>query len=297
MKLALGTVQFGLNYGVSNLQGQVNKSQVQEILEQALSLGINTLDCAPVYGNSEQVIGESIFDSNFNIITKIPALSNEQESLLEYFEQSLQKLQTKSLHGLLLHQANNLITHPKCQDLFQQLLSLKKQKRINEIGASLYSPEQLKTIAATYPIDIAQVPINIFDQRFLAKEIIDLCREKQIKLHVRSLFLQGLIFFNERNLPTYFSPFKEKLLAFSQLAKHLNCTELALALSIVAQDSHYSYNVIEKLIIGVCNTAQLNQIVQAYQQASTLAVTIEELKTLKDNRLELINPSYWPQKE
>ena len=89
MKLALGTVQFGLNYGVSNLQGQVNKSQVQEILEQALSLGINTLDCAPVYGNSEQVIGQSIADSNFNIITKIPALSNEQDSLLEYFEQSL----------------------------------------------------------------------------------------------------------------------------------------------------------------------------------------------------------------
>ena len=297
MKLALGTVQFGLNYGVSNHQGQVPKSQVKDIIEQALSLGINTLDCAAAYGDSEQVLGELISNSDFNIITKIPALADEQTSLLDYFEQSLKKLQQKNIHALLLHQADNLITHAQKQQLFQQLQSLKQQNLTKKIGASLYSPEQFRTIALNYPIDIAQVPINVFDQRFLAQDIIHLCRKKQIKLHVRSLFLQGLIFINEQNLSQYFVPFKDKLLAFSQLAKYLNCSKLTLALAIVAQESHNTNDIVEKLVIGVCNTEQLNQIVQAYQQAMVLAVTIEELVTLKDNRLKLINPSYWPQKE
>ena len=293
MKLALGTVQFGLNYGVSNQQGQVSKTQVQEILAQALSLGIKTLDCAAAYGESEHVLGEVIANSNFNIITKIPALPHEQASLFDYFEQSLQKLQQKSVHGLLLHQADNLITHPKKQQIFQQLQSLKQQGLAKLIGASLYSPEQLHYIALHYPIDIAQVPINIFDQRFLAKDIIELCRQKRIKLHARSLFLQGLIFLQEQELPQYFTPYKDKLNAFSQLAKHLACSKLTLALAIVAQESRNYNDVIDKLVIGVCNSEQLDEIVQAYQQAITLAVSIEELTLLKDKRLELINPSLW----
>jgi len=297
MKLALGTVQFGLNYGVSNKQGQVSKSQVKDILEQALSLGIDTLDCASAYGDSEQVLGALVSQGDFNIVTKIPALADEYTSLVHYFKSSLEKLQQESVYALLLHHSENLITHPYKKQLFQQLQSLKHRKLTQNIGVSLYSPEQLKTIALHYPIDIVQVPVNIFDQRFLAKDIIGLCRKKQIKLHVRSLFIQGLIFIDMPNLPQYFTPFKDKLLAFSQLANYLGCSKLTLALAIVAQDSLDTYDVIEKLVIGVCNVVQLNQIVQAYQQARTLTVTIEELATLKDNRLELINPSYWPNKE
>ena len=57
MKLAIGTAQFGLNYGISNTQGQVDKAQVADILSLGASLGIDTLDCAGAYGNSEQILG------------------------------------------------------------------------------------------------------------------------------------------------------------------------------------------------------------------------------------------------
>lgn len=293
MKLALGTVQFGLDYGVSNQQGQVSKAQVKEILLEAKSLGIDTLDCAAAYGESERTLGEQIVDSDYDIITKIPELTREQTSIISSFEQSLQRLQKKSIHGLLFHQADNLITHPKSIALFQQLQTLKQQQRVEHIGVSVYNPEQLRHIAAHYPIDIAQVPINIFDQRFLADEMIDLCREKHIRLHVRSLFLQGLILIKEIDLPQYFAPYKDKLLAFSQLAEHLGCSKLALALAIVAPNSHSYADVIDKIVVGVCNKKQLSEIVQAYEQASTLGVTIEELRSVADTRLELINPSLW----
>ena len=293
MKLAIGTVQFGLNYGVSNQQGQVSKAQVNEILLEAKSLGVNTLDCAAAYGESEQVLGELIAAADFKIITKIPALNSQQTSLIEHFGQSLENLQQKSVHGLLFHQADNLISHPRSDELFKQLLHLKQEKLANKIGASLYHPNQLHQIASRYPIDIVQVPINVFDQRFLAKQNIELCRQKNIKLHARSLFLQGLVFIKEQELPQYFAPYKDKLLAFELLAKHLACSKLALALAIAAKQSRRYQDVIEKMVIGVCNKEQLNEIVQSYQQATTLAVSIEELTLLKDERLELINPSLW----
>lgn len=293
MRLALGTVQFGLNYGVSNQQGQVSKTQIEEILEQALSLGIDTLDCAAVYGESEQVLGKLTASSSFNIITKIPPLNHQQDSLLDYFEQSLKNLQQKQVHGLLMHQANDLITHPERDCFFQQLQRLKQQGKVKQIGVSVYSPEQLQQIAQHFPINLAQVPVNVFDQRFLTNETIDLCSQKNIKLHARSLFLQGLVFINEQDLPNYFAPYKAKIAEFSKLAKYLACSKLTLALAIVAQESLNLNNVFEKLVIGICNCQQLNEVVQAYQQATTLAVTIEELAALEDKRLELINPSLW----
>lgn len=293
MKLALGTAQFGLDYGISNSQGQVPYSQVKDILEHASALGINTLDCAGSYGNSEKVLGELPESGHFNIISKIPALTNNETSINKYLQRSLMHLQRDEIDVLLFHQADNLITHPKKKQLFKQLQILKSQNVVKKIGVSVYSPEQLQTIADNFSIEVAQVPINIFDQRFISKDIINLCQEKQIKLHARSLFLQGLLFIEQERLVSYFTPFKDKLKAFSQLAKHLNCSTLSLALAIVTQESFSHNNVIEQLVVGVCNVEQLTEIVDAYSQATTLNISKNELLILADSRVGFINPSMW----
>lgn len=293
MKLALGTAQFGLDYGISNSQGQVPHSQVKDILEHASALGINTLDCAGAYGNSEKVLGELSESGHFNIISKIPALTNNETSINKYLQQSLIDLQRDEIDVLLFHQADNLITHPKKQQLFAQLQTLKTQNVVKKIGVSVYNPEQLQTVSDNFSIEVAQVPVNIFDQRFISKKIINLCQAKHIKLHARSLFLQGLLFIEQEQLASYFTPFKDKLNAFSQLAKHLNCSTLSLALAIVTQDSFSHYNVIEQLVVGVCNVEQLTEIVDAYSQATTLNIPKNELLTLADSRVGFINPSMW----
>jgi aryl-alcohol dehydrogenase-like predicted oxidoreductase len=293
MKLALGTAQFGLDYGISNSQGQVPYSQVKDILEHASALGINTLDCAGSYGNSEKVLGELPESGHFNIISKIPALTNNETSINKYLQRSLMHLQRDEIDVLLFHQADNLITHPKKKQLFKQLQILKSQNVVKKIGVSVYSPEQLQTVADNFSIEVAQVPINIFDQRFISKDIINLCQEKQIKLHARSLFLQGLLFIEQERLVSYFTPFKDKLKAFGQLAKHLNCSTLSLALAIVTQESFSHNNVIEQLVVGVCNVEQLTEIVDAYSQATTLNISKNELLILADSRVGFINPSMW----
>lgn len=329
MKLALGTVQFGLDYGISNKQGQVDKAQVADIINLAISLGIDTLDCAGAYGNSEQVLGallnqelkqelkQNLKQSSplnaFNIVSKIPALTHEQDSIMEFFTTSLKHLQTDKIDSLLFHHADNLLNHPKKEYLFQQVNALKKTGKINRIGVSVYTPEQLSLIAMNYPIDIAQVPMNVFDQRFMSTDIIQLCQHKKIKLHVRSLFLQGLLLLESDELPPYFAPYKNKLLAFTKLATHLNCSKLTLALAIVAQDllcfkvnnkrKHHadieikssieSEDIIEKIVVGVCSTTQLAEIVTAYQKAKELTISAQELVNLADDRLAFINPSLW----
>jgi len=222
---------------------------------------------------------------------------------MEYFSQSLTNLQTDTIDTLLVHHADNLLSHPNRETFFQQLQRLKSQQRVKRIGASLYNPAQLIALSEQYAIDVAQVPLNIFDQRFIADNIISLCDKKNVKLHVRSLFLQGLLFIEANKLPRYFSPYQDKLNAFFELAKHLSCSKLTLALAIVAQDlPNYltskalaikTRDVIEKVVVGVCSTEQLTEIVSAYQQAKKLPVSAEELSMLADQRLEFINPSLW----
>jgi aryl-alcohol dehydrogenase-like predicted oxidoreductase len=305
MKLALGTVQFGLDYGISNKNGQVDKGQVTDIINLAMSLGIDTLDCAGAYGESEQILGDIIAQlpshQQFNIISKISPLTNEQSSINDSFSMSLKNLHRDKIETLLFHRAENLLNHPKKELLFEQLQGLKSQGKVNRIGVSVYSPEQLKKIALNYPIELAQVPMNVFDQRFISSDMIKLCQQKNIKFHVRSLFLQGLLFIEHDKLPIYFAPYQEKLKCFSTLAKHLNCSKLALALVIVAQnslktkvnDTSEPNDIIEKVVVGVCSAKQLTEIVNAYQQAQNLPISMQELLSLADDRVGFINPAMW----
>ncbi|MFT6248958.1 MAG: aryl-alcohol dehydrogenase-like predicted oxidoreductase [Cognaticolwellia sp.] len=214
---------------------------------------------------------------------------------------SLKNLHRDKIETLLFHRAENLLNHPKKELLFEQLQGLKSQGKVNRIGVSVYSPEQLKKIALNYPIELAQVPMNVFDQRFISSDMIKLCQQKNIKFHVRSLFLQGLLFIEHDKLPIYFAPYQEKLKCFSTLAKHLNCSKLALALVIVAQnslktkvnDTSEPNDIIEKVVVGVCSAKQLTEIVNAYQQAQNLPISMQELLSLADDRVGFINPAMW----
>jgi aryl-alcohol dehydrogenase-like predicted oxidoreductase len=297
MKLALGTVQFGLDYGISNQHGQVPKDEVAKILALANDLGISSLDCAGAYGNSEKVLGELQASKHFSFISKIPALGQDLVSILPFFEQTLHDLNCEQLDTLLFHQADNLLNHPHKTKLFTELNQLKAQNLVKNIGVSIYEPEQLQTISKQFKLDIVQAPINVFDQRFISTSMLSFYYNTSLLIHARSLFLQGLLFIEEDKLPSYFSPYKEKILAFHELAKYLSCSKLTLALSILAQ---YSLNenvplnrVIDKVVVGVCNSQQLIEMVNAFQQAQSLNISITELNSLADHRLELINPSLW----
>lgn len=69
-KLALGTVQFGLEYGINNQAGQVSPEAIARILSECRLHGVDTLDTARTYGTSEAVLGQQDL-TGLRVVTKL----------------------------------------------------------------------------------------------------------------------------------------------------------------------------------------------------------------------------------
>lgn len=288
MKLALGTVQFGLDYGISNDKGRVSPIEIERILSTAKQHNITLLDSAAAYGDSEISIGKSSLNTAFDIVTKIPALKGNKPSLIENIKQSLTNLQCKSVDTLLLHDVADLISSEYKNITYQQLNHLKNKKLVNKIGVSLYQPEELIKTTEQFSIDVVQLPINCFDQRFNHKKIIENIKSNNIEVHARSVFLQGLLLMELNSIPSYFHPYRSRLQKLTDAAKKLNCDKLTLALAYVLSKSF-----IDKILVGCCSEQQLNEILTAYEKAQSLPLADNFFSTFCSTDQKLINPSLW----
>jgi len=277
-KLALGTAQFGLDYGVTNSEGKVQVEEVELILGCAKENSINTLDTAASYGNSEEVLG-SIGISDFQIITKTIPLKNGVDEVIKHFQQSLTFLNKSSVNGLLIHHFNE-IEHKNFNTLFKELTELKRQGLVNKIGFSTYTPEQVDFLLKNFDFDLIQVPFNIFDNRLIQGGQLQALNNKGMEVHARSVFLQGVLLdFN--NLSNYFSPWKKEFSIYQEIVKDNGLSLLECALNFVL-----NIREIDKVLLGVNSERQLKEIVQAVKRRSNLSA-------YPINDINLLNPSLW----
>lgn len=253
MKLALGTVQFGLDYGISNKKGKVSLDEIQNILDYAKSVGIDTLDTAQGYGDSEAVLGKFDLD-DFNIVTKTvhvdPKLDRVEnfERFKDCFFESQKKLGYIQLHGLMFHNVNDLLSSNGLA-LWDLLNDFKEKEYVRKIGVSVYKPEELDEIIKMVDVDIVQLPLNIVDQRFLP--LLPELKKRNIEVHTRSTFLQGLLLMNPDELDDYFEPIKPIL-------KQLPSNRLGTALGFVN-----SIPEVDKIVVGVTSLEEMQQIVNS----------------------------------
>ncbi|MBW8725401.1 MAG: aldo/keto reductase [Inquilinus limosus] len=196
--LGLGTVQFGLDYGIANDRGICPPEDVAAILETAAASGIGVLDTAPAYGTAEQVLGEVLPAAHrFRIVTKTPHLAglrhdgDIRRAVLDAFAASRAKLRRDRLAGLLTHNANDLL-RPGGPALWAAMAELKRAGEVERIGASVYSAGQLDAVLERYPLDLVQLPWNAVDGR-IGPPLLAALAERGIELHARSVFLQGLL--------------------------------------------------------------------------------------------------------
>ncbi|MBE0367404.1 aldo/keto reductase [Pseudoalteromonas aurantia] len=292
MRLALGGVQFGTNYGVSNRHGQPSQRKVAEILTLAQDSNIEVIDTAIAYGNSEQVLGELVdITKKFEIITKLPPLKKKKFSpadcayYSELLDLSYQKLQTKKLSGLLFHSADDILKEGN-EELLQKIHNLKKTKRLVKSGVSLYSQGSYSKLLNNPLVELVQIPYNCFDTFFSSSGYLQKFKERNIEVHARSSFLQGLLLMDLQDIPKYFLPWLDKLALFSQVASELSLSNLELALSYVVKEPN-----IDKLVIGVNDVKELEQVTQAYNKA--LDVEHNRLPNLSSLDPKLINPAHW----
>jgi aryl-alcohol dehydrogenase-like predicted oxidoreductase len=281
-KFVLGTAQFGLNYGVNNRNGQVELDEVKSILECAKKNRINTLDTAPAYGNSEEVLGKTIFD-DFQIITKTTSIANGIDKVIDDFHQSLGDLNKASIYGLLVHNINEI----ECKNfnfLIEKLDELKQEGKVKKIGFSVYTPEQIDFLLENFDFDLLQLPINIFDQRLIIDGKLKKLKEKGIETHARSIFLQGLLLMEYDLIPSYFLPIIKKIDLFHGFAKNMSLSRLELALGFVM-----GIKEIDKIVIGVNTVAQLQEIIKA----THVSVNPLDFRGISVDNRDYINPSLW----
>lgn len=278
MRLALGTVQFGLAYGISNQTGQVGDNELDDILMLARQLGIDTLDTAQAYGNAESRLG-SRETADFALVDKL-APGILATDVVASVDNSLMTLARPKLDGLLLHRSQDA-----SPALFEQLTALQQQGKVGRIGVSVYSPQELEHwLASGYPLQLVQLPANLLDQRFLRTGWLDKLQALGCEIHVRSLFLQGLLLMQPDRRPDYFQAFAQPLAKLDDWHPHV--PHLDKALSLIAALPQVS-----RFVVGVCHVHELVAIAAAYARRHAWSDT--ELASLACSDPGLINPALW----
>lgn len=285
MRLALGTAQFGLDYGIANQLGQVSQSAAANMLKLAADSHIDTLDTAIAYGDSEAFLG-IVGVKGFDVVTKIPAVPENYKKVDEWISHqlfsSMARLRAKSIYGLLLHRPSQLLL-PCGDQIFGALQELKRNGFVKKIGISIYSPSELDALTARYQLDIVQAPFNLIDQRLLTSGWLGLLKQKEIEVHTRSAFLQGLLLMPRSVVTTKFSPWESIWKIWHDWLEYHNVTPVHACLAFVL-----GFSEIHRVVVGADSHEQLTQII-----TSSLMTKIERFPDIFSNDECLINPSNW----
>lgn len=287
MRLALGTVQFGLTYGVANQQGQPTASIVKAILRLAKEKNIDLLDTAISYGESEERLGK-IGVNEFRVVTKLPSVPNSVNNIDSWVNEqitgSLSRLCERRIYGLLLHRPKELLAE-NGEAIFQSLQQLKSSGVIQKIGVSVYSPDELAILLSNFDLDLVQFPLNLVDRRFAKSGWIDRLKKKGIEIHTRSVFLQGLLLMPRQKIPLKFAPWIELIEKWHQWLEYNNITAIQAALAYPL-----SFQEVDNILVGVDNPDQLDQVVKSMGY-----VLNDNLPDISLDDGPLINPAKWAQ--
>ncbi|MCJ8296272.1 MAG: aldo/keto reductase [Colwellia sp.] len=303
-KIVLGTVQLGLNYGVNNSIGQTSLIEAKGILEQIVKSNIGHIDTARAYGSSEEVIGSLTGGKAFQqvkIITKLDFPNNKsafvnKEQVDRLVNLSIQKsisaLNKSYLNVVLLHNAE----HFRINDglVWKRLIELKNKGLIHHLGVSVQSPNELKQAFVYQDVEYIQLPYNILDHRWTAviKELENIKLSRNIVVHVRSIYLQGL-FLSESPLKWITANCQDNhaVISWLKLKSHqFNRSSIPdLCLAYVRARTW-----IDGIVIGVESLKQLKNNISLFD---TQVLTDKQLKDVEASRPILfentLNPSKW----
>lgn len=282
MKLALGTVQFGMNYGISNVNGIPDNFEIEKIFQLAWENNIKTIDTASVYGGAEKKIG-ILAKQNFEIVSKFK-ISSENTSVSEQLENSLISLNRKSIYGYLAHNVDELLND---LDLWKCLEEERGLGKVQKIGYSIYNIDQLQKLLNKGLIpDIIQLPYNLLDRRF--DVFFDNLKKNGVEIHIRSAFLQGLYFMDLNSLGSKFEPIKNDLAKIKSICNENKISIESLALNFVIMNP-----LIDKLLIGVDTLYQLQSNIDGVKKWNSGTDIFELVKDINVSSPELLNPINW----
>ncbi len=286
-KLALGTATFGMDYGIANKSGQVDRTEVSKILLAAQNAGIKTLDTAVVYGSSEKILGLAGVEE-FQVVTKIPRVIGSGATFTKRVEaqikQSLNLLGCDNVYAVMLH-APDQLSETDGPALAKALSHIQRIGLAQKIGISIYHTTTLDSLWGWFRPDIVQAPFNIFDQQIKSSGWASLLRDSGIEIHLRSAFLQGLLLMPAQMIPTQFSLWAETFQHWFDWQTVTRASALELAIQF-----NLSQPWADKVVVGVETADQLDELVTA-SKGDLPDIPVQLMNGVADEKL--IKPSNW----
>jgi aryl-alcohol dehydrogenase-like predicted oxidoreductase len=282
-KLALGTVQLGLPYGINNSSGKPSDTAAFEILEAAVLHGIDLLDSAEAYGNSLEVIFNYLRrnpSAKFKVISKF---IGKDERLTRTLEQSMHALKYNKLYAYMYHRFEDYVSGNYRADLAR----LRQEGTILKTGVSLYQTSELATVINDKEIDIIQIPLNPFDLSEEKKALLREAKSVGKEIHVRSVYLQGLFFMRPEELTGNLRTLADPLIRFQDLIQRYGIDVRQACLNYALRQEFVDY-----ALIGVETKMQLEENVAALLPAFDDTLT-QELERIPIPDGSLLNPANW----
>ena len=282
-KLILGTVQLGLNYGINNTTGKPSEQLAFELLDYAKRNGIRYLDSAENYGTAHEVIGKySEGHSPFQLYSKFTL--KDGFSVLTTIEKILEVTHLPSLAGISFHRYEDLDQFKNWSDL----KNAKKNGLIKDIGVSIYNENQFKRCIDLEEVTLIQIPFNLLDHSPEKIKLMASAKARGIKLHVRSVFLQGVFFKDPAKLPAHLSEIAAPLSEIRQIAEHHSVSVEQLALAFP-----YLFDEIDGVLIGVETLEQLEKNLTSLHTMPDLSKIKNQILAITTNDPRLLDPSQW----
>lgn len=286
-KLALGTVQFGLDYGVANQDGRVTVEEGRKILAEANMAGVDMLDTAIAYGDSEATLGQ-IGVANWQVVSKLPRMPDDTSDVDGWVEAqivgSLSRLKVGHLEGVLLHYPAQILSG-QGRRIPVALQKSREKGLVKKVGVSIYGPNELPALLDAFDVNLIQAPLNILDRRLIHSGWLAQMSLASVEVHVRSIFLQGLLLMTESQRPDKFSKWHSLWAVWDSWLKANNLSALEACLSFALNEEN-----VTKVVIGVDSLNQMRQI---------LSLPCRDLPELPDFSKhydeKLINPANWSQ--
>ena len=285
-KFILGTVQFGLNYGINNKEGKASEEEVNNILLLASKSGIRILDTAYSYGNAMEQIGDfhKSSDHLFEVNTKFKIEKENVTTISEQLLESLTCLAISSVDTYFYHSFEDYINNP---GILAELNQLRKKNHLKKIGVSIYNNDEMLNCINNDEIDVIQLPFNLFDNNNLRGDLIREAKKNNKEIHIRSVFLQGLFFMNPANLSLKLTPLAPYLAEIQRIALELDISIAELALAYVKKEPY-----IDRIIIGVDSAKQLeNNFLASVFEMNDYTYNLINRLVVKETML--LNPQNW----
>lgn len=292
MRLVLGTVQLGMNYGIANQTGKPDMAAARNIVRTAWEGGIRRFDTAQGYGDSERILGDVFSDLGISrdvrVITKPdPHIDHTNKKDMENaLKKSLTTLKLERLYGLMLHRESALDLFDN--GLYDILRHFVEQRLVEHIGISLYSPDKALQALDKDIISMLQVPANMCDQRFYKTGLFQLAEAKKTEIYIRSVFLQGLLLMAKENLSENMKFTVSVIDKVEQLCQAFNLTKQELAMCYIMQKYPRAF-----IVLGAETQGQLKNNINIWKHSKPASITAEVDRIFAGLDERIINPTLW----